>query len=89
MSYLKSPMILIAIAGMGMMVGMPYLLDSMDPETKKEFEEAQKSGPLAGVSSAAANPMQGFDMAAWMAGSGKSASSGADETPARGVRKRG
>ena len=28
MSYLKSPMILIAIAGMGMMVGMPYLLDS-------------------------------------------------------------
>ena len=28
MSYLKSPMILIAIVGMGMMFGMPYLLDS-------------------------------------------------------------
>jgi hypothetical protein len=28
MSLLKNPMILIAVVGVGMMVGMPYLLDS-------------------------------------------------------------
>ena len=85
---LKNPMILIGIFGMGMMIGMPYLLDNstsfltladhhitraptnfvtVDPEMKKEFEEQQKSSPLAGVTSGG-GPMQGFDMAAWMAG---------------------
>ena len=39
----------------------------MDPETKKEFMEQQKSSPLAAVTSGA-GPMQGFDMAGWMAG---------------------
>ena len=43
----------------------------MDPETKKEFMEQQKSSPLAAVTSGA-GPMQGFDMAAWMAGKTKS-----------------
>ncbi|MCJ1387241.1 hypothetical protein MMC18_000081 [Xylographa bjoerkii] len=91
LTLLKSPMILIAIFGMGMMVGMPYLLDSMDPETRKEFEESQKSGPLAGVT-AATNPMQNFDIAAWMAGSGKSeksVSTGADEGGGGKARRRG
>ena len=35
---------------------------------RAEFEEQQKKGPLSG-GAAAANPLQGFDMAAWMEGS--------------------
>lgn len=40
---------------------------TVDPETKKEFMEQQKSSPLAAVTSGG-GPMQGFDMAGWMAG---------------------
>ncbi len=39
----------------------------MDPEMKAEFEEQQKKSVLSGGASAA-NPLQNFDMAAWMAG---------------------
>lgn len=39
---------------------------TVDEETKKEFEEAQKSNPLAGGDAAAA--LQNFDLAGWMAG---------------------
>ena len=35
---------------------------------KKEFEESQKSNPLAGGISGA-NPLGNFDVASWMAGS--------------------
>lgn len=62
---------------------------TVDPETRQEFEEAQKAGPLAGVT-AAANPMQGFDMAAWMAGSGaKQGSTAVEEGGGARNRKRG
>lgn len=61
----------------------------VDPETRQEFEEAQKAGPLAGVTGAA-NPMQGFDMAAWMAGSGaKQGSTAVEEGGGARNRKRG
>lgn len=39
----------------------------MDPETRAEFEEQQKKSVLSGGANAA-NPLQNFDMAAWMAG---------------------
>jgi hypothetical protein len=41
----------------------------VDPELKAEFEERQKVQP-----SAAANPLQNFDAAAWLAGSTSSSS---------------
>ncbi|MCJ1474981.1 hypothetical protein MMC13_003641 [Lambiella insularis] len=89
MSLLKNPMILIAVLGMGMMVGLPYLMDNMDPDMKKEFEESQKAGPLAGLTRSA-NPMTDFDVAGWMAGSGsKSTSSGADKGGGPKARRRG
>lgn len=40
---------------------------AVDPEMKAEFEEQQKKSVLTGGASAA-NPLQNFDMAAWMAG---------------------
>jgi hypothetical protein len=85
LSILKNPMILIAIVTMGIVFGMPYLMDNsgppslilslllltqntlVDPELKAEFEERQKASPLSGGQ--AANPLQNFDAAAWLAGS--------------------
>lgn len=86
---LKNPMILIAVVGLGFVVGMPYLMDSMDPEMKKEFEEQQKKSILSGGASTA-NPLQNFDMAGWMAAktSGKGAES-SDEASGRDIGRRG
>ncbi|KAL8636097.1 MAG: hypothetical protein Q9228_006472 [Teloschistes exilis] len=66
-SMLKNPMILMGIVGLGMVVGMPYLLDNMDPEMRKEFEEQQQKSVL-GNAAGGGNPLQSFDMAGWMAG---------------------
>lgn len=43
---------------------------TVDPELKAEFEERQKSSALGGGQ--AANPLQNFDAAAWLAGSSSS-----------------
>lgn len=46
----------------------------MDPETRAEFEERQKSssvGGLLGSGSASSSPMANFDAAAWLAGAGR------------------
>lgn len=48
----------------------------MDPELRAEFEERQKDGPLnavlgGGSGGGAENPLANFDMAAYLAGSGK------------------
>ncbi|CAF9934792.1 MAG: hypothetical protein ALECFALPRED_006092 [Alectoria fallacina] len=86
---LKNPMILIAVVGLAFVVGMPYLMDSMDPEMKKEFEEQQKKSILSGGASTA-NPLQNFDMAGWMAAktSGKNGET-SEEGSGRDVRRRG
>ncbi|TGO73271.1 hypothetical protein BELL_0375g00010 [Botrytis elliptica] len=77
LSLLKNPMILIAGFSMLIVFGMPYLMDNMDPELKAEFEERQKSG--GGITGGAngANPLQNFDAAAWLAGSGGKKEGGA------------
>ncbi len=61
-------MILMALFSLAMIVGMPYLLENMDPESRAEFEQMQKQNPLAN----AANPAAAlnFDFASWMAGRG-------------------
>ncbi|KAI9814043.1 MAG: hypothetical protein M1827_003507 [Pycnora praestabilis] len=68
LSLLKNPMILLGGAALLLVVGMPYMMDSMDPEMRAEFEEQSKKSPLAGGMSGGGNPLQNFDMAAWMAG---------------------
>jgi hypothetical protein len=37
---------------------------------RAEFEERQKTSPLSGGQAGAANQLQNFDAAAWLAGSG-------------------
>jgi hypothetical protein len=79
-------MILIALFSLGLIVGMPYLLENMDPETKAEFEATQKERGIAANPAAA---MQNFDLAGWMAGSGSSApSTGAEKSTNEGQRRR-
>ncbi|KAL1894577.1 hypothetical protein Sste5346_005812 [Sporothrix stenoceras] len=77
LSLLKNPMILMAIVALVMMVGMPYMMDQMDPEMRAEFEERQKSNPMSNILGGGgggrqAAPGSNFDMAAYLAGSGKS-----------------
>ena len=68
-------MILIAIVGLGIVMGMPYLMDNMDPEMRKEFEEQSKKSVLTG-GARADNPLQNFDLAGWMAGTQKTSGAG-------------
>ncbi|KFZ17741.1 hypothetical protein V502_04421, partial [Pseudogymnoascus sp. VKM F-4520 (FW-2644)] len=70
LSILKNPMILMAGVAMLMMFGMPKLMENMDPETRAEFEERQKSSPMNGLlnGQAAKGGAGGFDAAAWLAG---------------------
>ena len=56
----------------------------MDPETKAEFEEMQRNGPVMG-SEGAANQIQNFDLAGWMAGKASGTSSG---SPGGGGKKK-
>ncbi|KAG8623167.1 hypothetical protein KVT40_008143 [Elsinoe batatas] len=79
LSILKNPMILMALVSGGLVFGMPYLVENMDEETKKEFEEAQKSNPLAGGGGDAAAAIQNFDFAGWMAGKTTKSSEAVEE----------
>lgn len=98
LSFFKNPMILMGVLSMGLVFGMPYLmenskfililfqtqfarrvwfiltLETVDEETKAEFAEMQKQGPLGlaggagGQGQNTAQQIQNFDLAGWMAG---------------------
>ncbi|KAI5210732.1 hypothetical protein E4T39_00307 [Aureobasidium subglaciale] len=72
LSFFKNPMILMGVLSMGLVFGMPYLMENMDEETKAEFAEMQKQGPIAGIGGSqtqnTAQQIQNFDLAGWMAG---------------------
>jgi len=73
LSLLKNPMILIALFSLVMVVGMPYLMDNLDPEIKAELEEMQRKNK--GMSNSASNIQNmdiGNSIASWMAGSSTS-----------------
>ncbi|KAJ3943732.1 uncharacterized protein N0V96_006664 [Colletotrichum fioriniae] len=89
LTILKNPMILLGLISMGIFLGMPYLMDNMDPEMRAEFEERQKSNPMnsllgGGGGGGDANPMANFDMAGFLAGTGSS-SSKKEETSGSGA----
>ncbi|EFY84528.1 hypothetical protein J3459_008434 [Metarhizium acridum] len=71
LSILKNPMILMGLVSMLIFFGMPKLVDNMDPDLKAEFEARQREGPMAAMSGQQQNPLGNFDMAAFLAGSGK------------------
>ena len=55
----------------------------MDPELKAEFEARQKGGPMNAMQGGE-NPLGNFDMAAYLAGSGKKEGGGKQQ---QGVRR--
>jgi len=62
---------------------------AVDPETKQEFEEMQKTGVLGSGTTNTASQIQNFDLASWMAGKTDSgASSGRGQSPAAQPRKK-
>ncbi|KAI1388828.1 uncharacterized protein F4822DRAFT_259283 [Hypoxylon trugodes] len=71
---LKNPMILMGLVSMVLFLGVPKLVENMDPEMRAEWEEQQKNNPMnsiMGGQQSSANPMGNFDMAAYLAGQKK------------------
>ncbi|EXJ91925.1 hypothetical protein A1O3_00475 [Capronia epimyces CBS 606.96] len=90
LTLLKSPMILLGIVALVFTVGMPKLMENLDPETRAEYEEMQKNSPMGGLTRAmqgggTGGPAENFDLAGFLAGSSKS--SGTDK-PSEGIRER-
>ncbi|KIV92795.1 hypothetical protein PV10_04061 [Exophiala mesophila] len=75
MSLLKNPMILMGGVALLFTFGMPKLMENMDPEMKAEYEEMQKKTSMGSVARAmqggGSNPAE-FDIAGYLAGTGKS-----------------
>jgi hypothetical protein len=81
LSFLKNPMILMALFSGLLMFGMPKLMENMDPEMKEEFEEMQKNGVLGSGTTNTAQQIQNFDLASWMAGKTDTNSRGQSPAP--------
>ncbi|KAH0840592.1 hypothetical protein FOPE_05989 [Fonsecaea pedrosoi] len=84
LSLLKNPMILMAVVALAFTFGMPKLMENMDPEMRAEYEEMQKKSPMGGLTRAmqgggAGSAAENFDLAGYLAGSGKS--TGTDRNP--------
>ncbi|KAM0711056.1 hypothetical protein Q7P35_001795 [Cladosporium inversicolor] len=73
MSIFKNPMILMGLASVVMIFGMPKLMENMDEETKKEMEEMQ-ANTFGGAEGTAAQ-IQNFDLAGFLSGKPSSAAS--------------
>lgn len=89
-SLLKSPMVLLGIVGLAFTFGMPKLLENMDPEMREEYEQMQKKSPTAAIGRAmqGGSPAGGdFDLAGYLAGTGKKEAAPASDGAA-GVRER-
>ncbi|TQV91715.1 hypothetical protein V2A60_008649 [Cordyceps javanica] len=81
-SILMNPMILMGLVSMVIFIGLPKLVENMDPETRAEWEASQKENPMNSILGGGsgggqqANPLGNFDMAAYLAGSNKKESGG-------------
>ncbi|KAI9807533.1 MAG: hypothetical protein M1825_005473 [Sarcosagium campestre] len=83
--YTATKLTLGGIASLGLVFGMPYMLDKMDPEMRAEFEEQQRNNPLAGIAAGGGtSSLQNFDVAGWMAGKTADSSSAVAETKKEG-----
>ncbi|CAG9938822.1 unnamed protein product, partial [Clonostachys rosea f. rosea IK726] len=85
LTILKNPMILMGLVSMGIFIGMPKIMENMDPEMKAEFEARQAEGPLSALMGGGGSRDQGsFDMAGYLAGSNKEDGNGGKKS--QGVR---
>ncbi|KAI1432459.1 hypothetical protein GGR50DRAFT_674339 [Xylaria sp. CBS 124048] len=73
LSILKNPMIIMGMVTLALFIGMPKLMENMDPEMRAEFEEQSKKNPMNSLmtgSQGSGSPMGNFDMAGFLAGQG-------------------
>lgn len=63
--------------------------DTVDPETKAEFEEMQKNGVMGSGNTQTAQQIQNFDLASWMAGKTDTPARGQSPAPQSQGKKRG
>ncbi|KAI8955883.1 Cys/Met metabolism PLP-dependent enzyme-domain-containing protein [Xylaria longipes] len=92
LSILKNPMILMGLVSLALFVGMPKLVENMDPETRAEFEEQSKKNPmnsLMGGPQPGSNPMGNFDVAGFLAGQGSGSKEESAETSSKNGGKKG
>ncbi|KAJ2998338.1 hypothetical protein NUW58_g355 [Xylaria curta] len=90
LSILKNPMILMGLVSLALFIGMPKLVENMDPETRAEFEEQSKKNPMNSLMAGpqpGSNPMGNFDMAGFLAGQGSSNKEVPDTTAGNGGKK--
>ncbi|KAJ1338156.1 ER membrane protein complex subunit 7 [Microdochium nivale] len=90
---LKNPMMLMGIVSLAMFIGVPKLIENMDPETRAEFEAQRRENPVAtlmaggtpgggGSGGGGAASGANFDVAGFL--SGHSASKNDGRTPSPG-----
>ncbi|KAI0194664.1 Cys/Met metabolism PLP-dependent enzyme-domain-containing protein [Xylaria flabelliformis] len=92
LSILKNPMILMGLVSLALFVGMPKLVENMDPETRAEFEEQSKKNPmnsLMGGPQPGSSPMGNFDVAGFLAGQGSGSKEESSETGSKNGGKKG
>ncbi|KAI1825110.1 Cys/Met metabolism PLP-dependent enzyme-domain-containing protein [Xylaria intraflava] len=73
LSILKNPMILMGLVSLGLFIGMPKLMENMDPEMRAEFEEQSKKNPMNNLMMGGGQPGAAggnFDVAGFLAGQG-------------------
>ncbi|KAI1112763.1 hypothetical protein F5Y14DRAFT_249251 [Nemania sp. NC0429] len=83
LSILKNPMILMGLVSLALFVGMPKLVENMDPEMRAEFEEQSKKNPMNSLMSgpqSGGGPMGNFDMAGFLAGQGSGSGGGKEQS---------
>ncbi|KAK5629466.1 hypothetical protein RRF57_005181 [Xylaria bambusicola] len=82
LSILKNPMILMGLVSLAIFIGMPKLVENMDPEMRAEFEEQSKKNPMNSLMAGpqpGASSMGNFDMAGFLAGQGSGSGGGSRE----------
>ncbi|KAI5863406.1 hypothetical protein GGS23DRAFT_621052 [Durotheca rogersii] len=84
---LKNPMILMGLVSMVLFIGLPKLVDNMDPEMRAEWEAQQRKNPMnsimgGGGSGGGAGGAGSFDMAAYLAGQNAGGAKSEGDPPA-------
>ncbi|RYP52593.1 hypothetical protein DL768_002243 [Monosporascus sp. mg162] len=88
---LKNPMILMSLVSLGLFVGLPKLMENMDPEMRAEFEKQQQSNPMNSLMSGGQPSGGNFDVAGFLAGHNKreEGAAGSETSSASGGGKKG
>ncbi|KAI1364666.1 hypothetical protein F5Y08DRAFT_306144 [Xylaria arbuscula] len=86
LSILKNPMILMGLVSLALFIGMPKLVENMDPEMRAEFEEQSKKNPM---NSLMGGPQPGgnFGVAGFLAGQGSNGKEEPEQSSGNGGKK--